>query len=171
MKEIVFNNDRLTDSDVDEVVVRTKAVIINDNKVTLGYCDKTYQFPGGHLEENESLEECLVREVKEETGIDISNSFKTLLMKTVYYSKNYHNSSKNRKNEVYFYVVKTDMKYDQNNISLTDREIEGNYVIKTIPLGDVRKVLLDSIKDNPINEVIVNEMIEVLNEYENIDKH
>ena len=23
----------------------------------LGYCDNTYQFPGGHLEENETLEE------------------------------------------------------------------------------------------------------------------
>lgn len=30
-------------------------------------------FPGGHLEENETLEESVVREMKEETGLDIKN--------------------------------------------------------------------------------------------------
>jgi len=35
--------------------------------------DGTWNFPGGHLEFGESLEECAVREVEEETGIKISN--------------------------------------------------------------------------------------------------
>lgn len=30
-----------------------------------------YVFPGGGLEENESFEECLIREIQEEVGIDI----------------------------------------------------------------------------------------------------
>lgn len=30
-------------------------------------------FPGGHLEENETLEESVVREMKEETGLEIKN--------------------------------------------------------------------------------------------------
>lgn len=30
-------------------------------------------FPGGHLEENETLEESVAREMKEETGLDIKN--------------------------------------------------------------------------------------------------
>ena len=30
-------------------------------------------FPGGHLEENETLEESVVREMKEETGLEIRN--------------------------------------------------------------------------------------------------
>ena len=34
-----------------------------------------------------------------------------------------------------------------------------------ISLDNVKQVLIDSKKDNPINEVIVNEMIDVLNEY------
>ncbi|KAL2858323.1 NUDIX hydrolase domain-like protein [Aspergillus pseudodeflectus] len=33
----------------------------------------TWALPGGHLEFNESFEECALREVKEETGLDISD--------------------------------------------------------------------------------------------------
>ena len=59
----------------DEVVTRTKGLIINsNNEITLGYFHKTYQFPGGHLENNETLEECLLREIEEETGIKLTKS-------------------------------------------------------------------------------------------------
>ena len=58
MKEIVFNHDNLSDSDIDEVVIRAKALIINSkNEITLGYSRNTYQFPGGHLEEKETLKD------------------------------------------------------------------------------------------------------------------
>jgi 8-oxo-dGTP diphosphatase len=36
---------------------------------------KGISFPGGHVEDNESLYDCAVREIKEETGLDIVNLF------------------------------------------------------------------------------------------------
>lgn len=42
---------------------------------------------------------------------------------------------------------------------------EGNYIVKKVPLNNVEQVLKNSIPDNPINSIIVEEMIEVLNEY------
>ena len=75
MKEILYNYDNLKLEDIDEVVTRTKGLIINsNNEITLGYSHKTYQFPGGHLEDGESLEECLLREIEEETGIEIKDA-------------------------------------------------------------------------------------------------
>jgi 8-oxo-dGTP diphosphatase len=52
--------------------------IINNNKILLGnrinyHGNNTWAFPGGHLEFSESFEECSIREVKEETSIDIKN--------------------------------------------------------------------------------------------------
>ena len=98
MKEILYNYDNLKLEDIDEVVIRTKGLIINsNNEITLGYSHKTYQFPGGHLEDGESLEECLLREIEEETGIEIKNAKLKPFEKITYYSKNYHGSGKNRK--------------------------------------------------------------------------
>ncbi len=169
MKEKIYNYDNLKDEEIDEVVIRTKGLLINSkNEITLGYSHKTYQFPGGHLEEGETLEECLIREIKEETGIELNNYDIKPFFKTVYYTKNYHNSGKNRKNEIYFYIIKTDKVYNMDNSNLDDWEREGNYELRVMPLCDVENILINSIKDNPINEVIVGEMLEVIKEYKSL---
>ena len=60
MKEVLYNYDNLAIDEIDEVVIRTKALIINDNdEITLGYSNGTYQFPGGHLESGEELTDCI----------------------------------------------------------------------------------------------------------------
>ncbi|MFP4515115.1 MAG: NUDIX hydrolase [Parcubacteria group bacterium] len=49
------------------------ALIVENNKVLLVYHKKldVWLYPGGHIEENENPDETLLREVKEETGLDI----------------------------------------------------------------------------------------------------
>jgi len=53
-------------------------LILKDGKVLMtirkgSHGAGEYSFPGGHLEYMESFEECAVREVKEECGIEIKN--------------------------------------------------------------------------------------------------
>ncbi len=55
----------------------TAAVIRKDGKILIARRKKAcmgyrWEFPGGKLEENETLEECLKREIREELGIDIA---------------------------------------------------------------------------------------------------
>ena len=165
MKEIIYNHDNIRENNVDETVVRVKAVIINSKKeLMLGYCDKTYQFPGGHLEKNESLTEGLIREIKEETGIDLSDYNLTPFKKIIYYVKNYRNTKKTRKNELYFFLIKTDEIFNKEKTNLDKFEKENNYTIKMFPLDKVKSILIKSIPDNPINKIVVEEMLEVLKE-------
>jgi len=55
--------------------ISARAIIIEGDKIGLMYRKKTnhsfYCLPGGKQEENETLEETVVREIKEEFGIDI----------------------------------------------------------------------------------------------------
>lgn len=165
MVERVFNSDNLTDKDIDEVIVRTKALIVNSkDEILLGYAHKTYQFPGGHLEENESLNECLKREIKEELGIDLE-VINMPFMKVTYYTRNYRSTGKNRKNEIYYFIINSDLEPDMSKANLDFNEIAGNYTPKYVSLNDIETVLISSIPDNPINEIIVNEMLEVIGEY------
>ena len=162
MIEKIFNTDNLSSKDIDEVVTRVKAIIINSkNEILLGYAHKTYQFPGGHLEENESLNDALTRELKEELGVDVKID-SLPFMKNVYYTHNYRNTGKNRENDIYYFLIKKDINPDMKNAHLDFNELAGNYTPKFIPMSEIDDILMCSIPDNPINEIIVNEMLEVI---------
>lgn len=171
MKEVIYNYDNLKENEIDEIVIRCKGLIINNkNEIMLGYCHNTYQFPGGHLEENETLLDCLKREVKEETGIELNDEEidKNIIEKNTHYTRNYRNSKKNRKNEIYYYIIKTNKLPNINNSLLDKNEIDGNYTIKMIDINNVEQILIDSISLNEVNKIIVEEMLDVINEYKKI---
>lgn len=70
-------------------------IVIKDSKVLLGkrkgaHGEGSWAFPGGHLEFNESLEECANREVMEETGITIKNIRKVTYTNDIFPAEGKH---------------------------------------------------------------------------------
>ena len=59
------------------MIASSYLILIKDDRVLLsrrfntGYMDGHYSLPAGHVDEGETVEDCLVREVKEEIGISV----------------------------------------------------------------------------------------------------
>ena len=166
MKIVIHNEDKIKDIDINKYVYRVRGVIINSkNEILMGYLGGIYQFPGGHLEGTETLEECLEREIMEETGINVEGKYTTPFYKSIYYNKDYGKKSINRYCEFNYYLIKTDDKYDLSKTTYDDYEIEYNYQLKYLKLEDFKKVLNDDIDSHPLNKIIYPEIIDVIEEY------
>ena len=166
MKEILYNYDNLKLEDINEVVTRTKALILNDNSIYICNENNIYEFPGGHLEINETLEECLKREIKEEMGIDIiDEEISKPFMKVTFLNKDWPEIGKNRKSEIYYYVVKTNKKFDVTKTQYTEQEIKNNFKVEELPLSSTIDIIRKNIPNNEKNKIISPDMITAIEEY------
>ena len=166
MKQLITNNYNLTDSDMTEVVKRVKVLLVNSNNdVLLGYSYNNYQFPGGHVEENETLVQAVNREVLEETGIELNITNIEPFACAIGYYKDWPAEGKNRKIEIYYYEVKTDEKPNLENTEYTENEKNGNFELRYIPLSDVENVLKTNAEEYGDENGIAREMIDLFGVY------
>ena len=159
MKEIIRNKHNLTDDDVTEVVINS------NNEILLGYSHNEYQFPGGHVEDGEELEEAVIREIKEETGIELKEvKTEPFCLLTGYY-KDWPSIGKNRKIEIYYYEIKTDEEYDLSKTEYTKDEKEGNFELRRINLDNVEEELQRNTDEYGDEKGIAKEMLELFEVY------
>ncbi len=68
----------MTDTDTPDIIKVTAAILIKDDKIIIAkrkaddYLAEKWEFPGGKIENNETPEQCLKRELKEEFDIDVT---------------------------------------------------------------------------------------------------
>lgn len=164
--EIIYNSDNLTHEDITDVSVRTKALIIRDNEILLGHENNILEFPGGHLEDKETKEECLVREIREETGIDIDkSSISKPFLKIEYLNKDYPKKGINRSSLIYYYIINTKKEVDLSKVSYTKHEKSGNFKVISVSIDKAIDVIRENIPNNKLNEVIAPDMIIAILEY------
>lgn len=166
MKQIITNKYNLTDADMTEVVKRVKVLLVNsNNEVLLGYSHNNYQFPGGHVEENETLIQTVNREVLEETGMDLGVDNIEPFACAIGYYKDWPAEGKNRKIEIYYYEIKIDEKPNLENTEYTENEKDGNFELRYIPLTNVEEELRKNAEEYGDKKGIAREMIELFGVY------
>lgn len=169
MKKIIINTDGIKDNEIDESATRAKALMINsNNEILLGYGFDTYQFIGGHVNDDESITEGLKREIEEETGIIIEEADLKPFMKIIHYTRNYRNTGKNRENIIFYYYIKNEDEINMKKVNYDEWEKKGKFTVKKINMNDLEKVLIESIPNNEMNQLIVEEMLEVIKEYKKV---
>ena len=166
MMEIIKNKHKLQENDITEVVKRVKILLINsNNEILLGYSHNDYQFPGGHVEENEELIDAVNREILEETGINLNIKDIEPIARNIGYYKDWPEEGKNRKIEIYYYEVKTNEKPNLDNTSYTEHEKDGNFELRYIKLSNVEEELKKNIEQYGDKKGIAKEMLELLKIY------
>lgn len=155
--------------DYQKIVKRVKALIISsNNKILLASNYKDYQFPGGHMEEDESYNEALNRELLEETGINFElKDNLTPDLKLYRYYENYHETKDNTILEINYFIIKSDKYIDINNLSLTKEEEDGDFSLTYINLLEFENLLKENVLINGDKFGIAEEMLEVFDKLKN----
>lgn len=166
--EKIYNSDDLTLEHIDEKTTRARAILINSsNEVLMCYSNGLthYEFPGGHLEKNETLLEGLKREILEETGITIDANENDLFYAIKYYCKNYKGTEKNRLVEIYYYVIYYETIYEEARRQLDSNEIIQNYECQYINIDQLKDILIQNKKTTKENNSALDDMILVWEEF------
>ena len=168
MKEIIYNEDKLRDEEIHEWVKRAKVLVVNSkNELLLVHTDDSYYLLGGHIDGDESDNECLIREIREEAGIDYNPKVSEPFVTIKYYCKNYPQEGTNRGYISNYYVIYDDMVPNPENVDLTEGEQAGHlrlvYISKNNVLDEVRPYL-----DKCERKNVVRDTLMVLEEYLNM---
>ena len=162
LKTKIINYDHLKEKEITDRVIRLKALIINSKKeILLASAYTTIQFPGGHLEEGESLSEGLKREVLEETGLILNQEYEPFFC-LKYFLKDYPVKGNNRSIEIYYYYIFTDEAYNLENAHLDDQERKGDFKLTYVKLKDLKKYLLEHPGNLEINKIVTSEMLQAV---------
>ncbi|MDD5178284.1 MAG: NUDIX domain-containing protein [Candidatus Nanoarchaeia archaeon] len=129
---------------------RASVILVDKNKILLIYCFKNnkgyYVFPGGEVEKNETPQEAAVRELKEETNINVKldNLF-------CYFEDNFHKG--------YYFLAKS---FKKNKLRINGPESEVNpeekvYKPVWIQLSKLKEITLfpEEIKEKVIKLYLV----------------
>ena len=170
MKEIVINNKQLTDADIEQEVIRVKALIVNSSgKILLAHNNNTYQFPGGHVEKGEDYKDTLIREIKEETGIDVDKIDDPFLVINTY-DNSYFGSDSKVLNKIFYFIIHTDSKPNMNSVNLDLVESESPFVLYYIKDYELEDFINQEVEDKNIDEKIAREMLLAYDVYKYLDE-
>lgn len=170
MKQILLNDNNLKDSEIQQCITRTKAILINsDNNILLAHNNNTVQFIGGHLKSNETLEECLIREIKEETGINITlEEITPPFLELITYDSNYFNTHKKVKSIIYYYLIRCNKNPNYSETQYDFLELQTKFNLFYINSKNLLKELDKFLNNKKMDSKIHNEMKIVISELNHI---
>lgn len=171
MKKISYNEDRITENEIDEVIKRVKVFLINENReILFANSDGGIQLVGGHVEEGESDMDAIIREIKEETGIMLEKlNVSSPFYEIKYYKKNYNDTGKNRLSIVSYYFCNTSKQPDEKAIRLTENEKRNEFQLIYIPWDKVESCVASYLNNEKKRNVsIAKEILGAFEELKNI---
>ena len=162
MNTIILNEDKLNSNDIEVVSNKVRAILLDGHKLLIANYGGVYLLPGGSIENDESKEKAIIRELKEETGIDYNISKLECILTLNYYQKQYpikHDNFKNRLSITSFYLGEY-KGIDLYRINRTSKEVRDGFYLKLIDYDDI-DMLINESSNNPRKIFFDRELSEV----------
>lgn len=135
--------------------ISSRGIVVENGKILLSHEMNTgvYMSPGGGLEDGETLEECCIRELREETGFDVKPTKHFVIINEYCFETLYISN--------YFLCEKT----GKSKQSLTDIEVEHGITPEWVELEKALEIFGDyASKREDVGSLYLREFT-VLNKY------
>lgn len=138
VNQVIHNEDNLTLNDANRVTRRAKLIVENNNdEILICHMGVKYFLIGGHIDNDESDEQCLTREVAEESGVTLDFSNILPIASSNYINKDYPKNGDITYTNTNYYAIKYDLVPIIEMQNLTEEEIKENFKLMYIPKNEV----------------------------------
>lgn len=138
VNQVIHNEDNLTLNDANKVTRRAKLIVENNSdEVLICHMGVKYFLIGGHIDNDESDEQCLTREVAEESGVTLDFSNILPIASSNYINKDYPKNGDITYTNTNYYAIKYDLVPNIEMQNLTEEEKKENFKLMYIPKNEV----------------------------------
>ena len=138
VNQVIHNEDNLTLNDANKVTLRAKLIVENNNdEILICHMGVKYFLIGGHIDNDESDEQCLTREVAEESGVTLNFSNILPIASSNYINKDYPQNGDITYTNTNYYAIKYDLVPNIEMQNLTEEEKKENFKLMYIPKNEV----------------------------------
>ena len=167
VNQVIHNEDNLTLNDPNKVTLRAKLIVENNNdEILICHMGVKYFLIGGHIDNDESDEQCLTREVAEESGVTLDFSNILPIASSNYINKDYPQNGDITYTNTNYYAIKYDLVPNIEMQNLTEEEKKENFKLMYIPKNEVINFLENT---NEINATL-SDTIMAIKVYLNLQK-
>ena len=167
VNQVIHNEDNLTLNDANKVTLRAKLIVENNNdEILICHMGVKYFLIGGHIDNDESDEQCLTREVAEESGVILDFSNILPIASSNYINKDYPQNGDITYTNTNYYAIKYDLVPNIEMQNLTEEEKKENFKLMYIPKNEVINFLENT---NEINATL-SDTIMAIKVYLNLQK-
>jgi len=172
--KLVNNPVNLNLNEMTEITNKVRCIIVdkNSNILITNYAGM-YMFPGGKVKNKENNNDALIRELKEELGIDFSSFKIDEFITYENYINNYNrvdNNIVNRLNNTKYYIIRVDelkeLNISRDNLSLNEKN--NKFYIEFCNLYDSLSKINNYKSHNIRNDYFKKEITDVIKYYINL---
>lgn len=167
VNQVIHNEDNLTLNDANKVTLRAKLIVENNNdEILICHMGVKYFLIGGHIDNDESDEQCLTREVAEESGVTLNFSNILPIASSNYINKDYPKNGDITYTNTNYYAIKYDLVPNIEMQNLTEEEKKENFKLMYIPKNEV----INFLKNNKEINATLSDTIMAIKVYLNLQK-